>query len=177
MNNFPVLNIVLSGPESTGKSQLAQALAAKYNTIWSPEFARSYLERLDRPYIEEDLLAISKGQLAQQKKDLKAANHFLFSDTGLLVLKIWSDFKYGHCDPWIESELLKGHYDLFLLCSPDIPWKADPLRENPKDRIRLYSMYKTTLQKLNLPFVEITGQGILRLQNAIKAIEAFLNHK
>ena len=36
--------IVLYGPESTGKTSLAQGLAAHFKTQWVPEFARTYLQ-------------------------------------------------------------------------------------------------------------------------------------
>ena len=35
--------IVILGPESTGKSTLCEQLAAHYNTVWCPEYAREYL--------------------------------------------------------------------------------------------------------------------------------------
>ncbi|MFK8006949.1 MAG: AAA family ATPase [Saprospiraceae bacterium] len=54
--------IILTGPESTGKSTLARQLAQVYNTVWVPEFARTYLEGLNRPYRGDDLLKIAKGQ-------------------------------------------------------------------------------------------------------------------
>ena len=55
--------VVITGPECTGKTSLAKALANHYNTRWVPEFARDFLNNLDRPYVEEDLLEIAKGQL------------------------------------------------------------------------------------------------------------------
>jgi nicotinamide riboside kinase len=48
--------IAVTGPESTGKSLLTEQLARHYNTVWVPEFARSYLEKLGRPYDEDDIL-------------------------------------------------------------------------------------------------------------------------
>lgn len=57
--------IVIVGPESTGKSTLSQELsqhyANHYPTAWVPEYAREFLDELDRPYTYEDLLTIAKG--------------------------------------------------------------------------------------------------------------------
>jgi nicotinamide riboside kinase len=47
--------IVVIGPESTGKSTLSAALAHKLHTVWVPEYARTYIDLLDRPYTEADL--------------------------------------------------------------------------------------------------------------------------
>ena len=171
---FPNLNIVITGPESSGKTWLSRSLSEHYETIWTPEFTRSYLKTIDRPYVEEDLLIIAKTQLEKQKSDLLLANRFLFSDTGLLVLKIWSEVKFGRCAPWIDRELKNGHYDLFLLCAPDLPWVYDPLRENPDDRALLFERYETTLKRFELPYAVITGEGEARLLNATQAVERFL---
>ena len=38
------LRVVLFGPESTGKTVLAEQLAAHFNTVWTPEFSRLYAE-------------------------------------------------------------------------------------------------------------------------------------
>ncbi|VAW30185.1 hypothetical protein MNBD_BACTEROID07-850, partial [hydrothermal vent metagenome] len=35
--------IAITGPESTGKSELAAWLASAYQTSWVPEYAREYL--------------------------------------------------------------------------------------------------------------------------------------
>ena len=53
--------IVVTGPESTGKSTLCEQLAKKYNTTWVPEYAREYLLKLGRPYTYDDLLIIARG--------------------------------------------------------------------------------------------------------------------
>ncbi len=55
--------ITIVGPESSGKTTLARQLAGYYTCPLVPEYAREYLERLDRPYSEEDLFLIAKGQL------------------------------------------------------------------------------------------------------------------
>lgn len=47
--------IVILGPESTGKSTLAQALASFFGCPWVPEFARQYIDKLDQPYEYQDL--------------------------------------------------------------------------------------------------------------------------
>ena len=37
--------VVVIGPESTGKSSLCAKLAAHFESIWCPEFAREYLTK------------------------------------------------------------------------------------------------------------------------------------
>lgn len=51
--------IVVTGSESTGKTALAKFLAEKTNNIWVPEYAREYVEHLNRPYQYEDVMQIA----------------------------------------------------------------------------------------------------------------------
>ena len=39
-----MLKVVITGPESTGKSTLASALSTHFNAVLSEEYAREYLE-------------------------------------------------------------------------------------------------------------------------------------
>ncbi|MCD4735883.1 MAG: ATP-binding protein, partial [Bacteroidales bacterium] len=94
-----IYRIAITGPESTGKSRLSAQLAEHFNTVWAPEYAREYLQKIQRPYTQEDLLEIAKGQKRMHEKMMKFARNILFCDTEMLVIKIWSEFKYGNCHP------------------------------------------------------------------------------
>ena len=168
-----VLKIAITGPESTGKSILAEQLANHYHTVWVPEFARSYIDKLDKPYVAQDILTIAKGQLYYEQQLLKKANHVLFCDTELIVTKIWSEVKYGYCDPWILENIDQNRYYLFLLCDIDLPWIDDPQREHPHLREKLYDLYFQELTKRKFPFRIVSGIGDLRLENAIRSIVEF----
>ena len=166
--------IMITGPESTGKSSLAQALAAHYQTEWVPEVARTYLARIDRPYRESDLLLIAKEQLAAEEKLAARANQLLFCDTGMLVLKIWSEHAYGRCHPWILQKWQEHTYSQYLLPHIDLPWQPDPQREHPHLREYFFRLYREQLAVRNLPFHIISGAGNERLQQAIQAVDALL---
>lgn len=164
--------IVITGPESTGKTTLAQALAKHYQADWVREYARIYIDNLSRPYQEEDLLTIAKGQLASEEVAKAKVNKLLICDTSLEVIKIWSEVKYSRCHPWILEKLRQQKVDLYLLCVPDIPWKYDPKRENPDDRDQLFLMYKAELKGKN--YTEIQGERKERLQISTQAIDVLL---
>ena len=91
-------------------------------------------------------------------------------DTDMITVRIWSEEKYGRCDPWIMQQSEERHYDLWLLCKPDMPWQADPLRENPHDRDRLFGVYEGMLKWLEKPYVIMQGDREHRLADASKAI-------
>lgn len=167
-----IKKISITGPESTGKSTLSETLAKAYNTVWAPEFARLYLEKLGRNYQEEDLLQIAKGQLALQNQLEKKANQYLICDTDLLVIKVWSEHKYGRCHPWILEKLKEVRYDLYILPFIDIPWQEDPLREHPHLREHFYQKYKEELEVRAVNFIEVCGSIEQRKNQAIIAINA-----
>jgi NadR type nicotinamide-nucleotide adenylyltransferase len=170
-----VLRVSITGPESTGKSELAKQLSDHYRTIFVPEIARDYLATLLEAYVFEDIVKIARKQLETENALAEKAENILFCDTDMLVAKIWSRFKYGKCDPWIEEKVKSHRYDLYLLCSIDLPWVADPLREHPGKRKELFGMYLDELQHLKANFAIISGTGKERTDNAILAVELALN--
>ena len=167
-----MIKVVVTGPESSGKTTLAQALASRYQAPWVPEYARTYLEQIKRAYREEDLLHIAQGQVEQEDQIARGEPLLLICDTSLLVIKIWSDYRYHRCHPWIEQQLTHRSVDHYLLCYPDIPWQPDPQRENPHDRNELFMLYQ---QNLSIkPHTIITGSATARLETAIATIDQLL---
>lgn len=162
--------IAISGPESTGKSVLARELADHFRCAWVPEYSRDYLEKLDRPYTQEDILQIARGQLQLEDSLYPGPGEYLFCDTEMLVCKIWSNEKFGNCNPWILDSLTAHRYDMYLLCNTDIPWEEDPLRENPHDRERLFQRYLEEIKVLGVPYGIIKGTGSQRLNTAIEIL-------
>ena len=144
------------------------------------EYARAYIDRLGRPYVEQDILAIAREQLRQEEEmeqqlgNGKTSPAYLFCDTEALVTEIWSEVKYGRCDPWILHQVERRVYDLYLLCDIDIPWEYDPQREHPLMREHLFNLYHSALQERGRNFRVVSGLGIERLQNAIKFIDESL---
>ena len=168
------IKVAITGPESTGKSTLAEQLAAHYHTVWVPEFARSYIAELPQRYTSQDIQNIARGQLAAVQKTLLVANKIIFADTDLLVIKIWFTHAFGYCPAWILEALEKQDFDLYLLLNVDLPWQPDAQREHPHLRQFFYDWYKKELQQYGFPFVEISGNPEERLQNALKCIENIL---
>jgi nicotinamide riboside kinase len=160
------VKIAITGPESSGKSTLASWLSEEINGTYCEEFARSYLtDKIS--YGQQDLVEITKGQLeiwanADPKKHLIA-------DTELIVIEIWSRWKYKNCDDLITSQIMKQDFDLYFLCKPDIPWIYDPLRESPNEREELYKIYYDTLTNYELNFYILEG-SLLNRQRLVKQV-------
>ena len=154
--------IGIIGPESSGKSELSQRLARRYSCPWIAEYAREYLENLDRPYNYDDLEIIARKQL--ELISSAVADPFCFIDTELIILKVWSEFKYKTCCDFILENVARQGIDFYLLCYPDIPWEDDPLRENPNDREALFTIYEQDLRRLNKKYVIVKGDFEERMQ-------------
>lgn len=163
--------IVITGPESCGKTTLLNQINNKWNFTVIPEYARTYIDKLNRPYAYNDILEIAKGQIALED-NLNELNSTLLSDTDLLTLQIWCEYKYNKCHTFIKKELLGRLPDLYLLCSPDIPWEFDPQRENPHDRLNLFNIYKRKIEELNVDCVIIKGTMSERLKMIEQIIES-----
>lgn len=169
-----VKRIAIVGPECTGKTDLARFLAQYYQTSWVPEYAREYIDQLNRPYEKDDLIRIAEGQVTLENHIAGQANKLLFCDTNLVVIKVWSEFKYGDCPSEIIEKMNMQHYALHLLTNIDLPWVDDPQREHPNKREMLFDIYKNELQKLQINFVEINGVGEVRKKTALNAVKGIL---
>jgi len=167
-----ILNrVVITGPESTGKSELTEKLANHFGGIAIHEYARDFISSLNRPYNLSDVFAICRKQIEQI-----SANHgesdLAFFDTGLIITKVWLEMVFNVKPKWIDQAIKSAKIDLYLLCAPDIPWKPDSLRENGGAmREVLFEMYKKNLEAFCLPYIIIDGEGEDRSRNAIFAVE------
>ena len=183
-----IKKIVVLGPESTGKSTLCAALAAHYQTIWTPEYARAFLSKNGTKYTYDDLLTIAKGQIQKEEEALASLNkntvdqptpkisNKLILDTDMYVMKVWCEYVFNNCHHYILEQINQRSYDLYLLCDIDLPWAADEMREYPDagPRIELFTIYRELLINQNTPWGIVSGTGKERTENAIQLIDQHL---
>lgn len=162
--------ISIVGPESSGKTTLARALANRFHAPWVEEYARAYLS--GRPtYDETDLDMIARGQWALEEAALKDAPAVLVVDTDMLVIQVWWREKYGGAPDWVEAAVRAQRDRMYLLARPDLPWEPDPLRESQYDRERLFDVYRDALADLGSAFGIVVGTGRARLRSALESLE------
>jgi nicotinamide riboside kinase len=175
---YNIKTIVLTGAESVGKSILSKGLAKHYNTCYVEEFARAYVEKIQNKYTYADVEYIAQQQIINKERSIKMANGYLFVDTYLVIVKYWFLEVFGKCPDWVETKLGAHDIDLYLLCDLDIPWIADPVRENGGEkRIYLQNCYIRELESKNIPYRMVSGAGEQRLQNAISIVDAYFDDK
>lgn len=163
--------ILITGAESTGKSELASSLASYYGGMMVPEYAREYMLRLQRPYTWTDVEQIAMHQSTAYEKNLPEQG-WVFFDTWLIITKVWFDVVYGKVPGWMEEHIRSASFDLVLLCDTDIPWVPDPVRENGGEkREALMDRYREELNRYGYPYVLVTGSGPQRTRHAIQHIQ------
>src|SRR5688500_1423861 len=168
-----MIKVVIIGPESTGKSTLANQLAERYKTIWCPEFAREYLTQLKRDYTFDDLLNIAQGQIDLEDSLIYKAKNFYFIDTDMYVMKVWCEVAFNNCHTWILKQIAARQYDMHFLCDVDLTWVADELREYPNLAMRqkLFKMYKDLMVNHTGKWAIISGSISERFQTAVSIID------
>ena len=177
-----LVKVVLFGPESTGKTTLSKQLARHYNTVWTPEFAREYLQKKwnnERKTCEaSDLIPIAIGQMRLENKLAKKADKVLICDTDLLETKVYSEEYYGgFVDEKLNKASLQNEYDLYLLTYIDTPWEEDDLRDRPEQRLEMFTAFENALKKNNKKYILLKGNKETRLKEAVRAINEIIANR
>ena len=164
-----MIRIAITGPESSGKTTLCRSLSEHLNVSFVPEFARSYLEKTNGEYDYPDLNKIAMGQLERVKS---SNSEVVISDSDFSVLEIWSQYKYGSVSTSIQELVKQDLFDLHILCTPDIPWEEDSLRENPDNRDQLFELYKDSLSNYGKNFIVVSGSHESRFEKSLQSIRS-----
>lgn len=163
--------VVITGPESTGKSTLTKQLGDYFNMPYILEIARNYVQNLDRKYNKSDVIEIAKLQIITEQEILRQKPEFVFIDTDLIITKIWLQHVYNDYPTWVDEYLQKTPRHCHLLCYFDLEWKSDPVRENPDLREYLFNKYKAEVEKLSINYHIIKGKNKERLNSALRFLQ------
>jgi len=163
-------HIVITGPESSGKTTLASSLSSEWGGHLVAEYARDYLKEYAGNYVRRDLLNIAQIQEIRIKQAIERhADQSIICDTDLLTLHIWWQVKYGELNEGLYSSWRQFLPAFYLVCAPDIPWEEDPLREHPDTREHLLLLHLNEIKKARVPYKIIRGS---RQQRTLRAMEA-----
>jgi len=171
--------VVLIGPESTGKTSLAEELAVHYGVPWAPEYAREYVQRHGASLSFADVDPIGRGQEAGEDAAIARAiaqgAALVVLDTDLVSTMVYARHYYGRCPRWIEEEARRRRGSLYLLQEVDVAWIADGhQREQPGRRRELLARFRAALKAIGARVAEIRGPWEERRRRAIEATDRLL---
>lgn len=171
------VSIALTGPESSGKTTLAEQLANHFTAVWIAEYARQYLQDIGTDYSLFDLELIAMGHTERMLSYRQLDPPLVFLDTDLVNMKVWAEDKFKTEIPFVEENIYVQKADLYLLCAPDLPWLADPLRQDPHRLSSIFEKHRQALNLIDARYTLISGMHHARLKSAITAVETFLREK
>ncbi len=166
--------VCVFGPESTGKSTLTANLAAHFQTIAVPEYARTHIEHRKGRIAHQDIPMIARGQMAAEDALAFNANRILFCDTDLITTSVWSNWLFQSCPDWITAEANRREYDLYLLTDVDVPWVEDQVRYLSEERRSFFEHCRQQLESRGRKYHVVNGSWDDRLASAIAAVETML---
>ena len=169
--------IVVTGPESTGKTILARRLAEHFATSWVPEYARAFLDDKHAggvvpspPCDASDIPEIARGQIASEDAAARSANRLLVCDTDLYVTRLYAEEYFEACPSWIRQAASSRRYALHLLLDADVPWVEDAQRDRPRLRQELLARLRLMLEQDGRAYVLISGSWGDRFERASAAV-------
>lgn len=164
----PFARVCLTGPECTGKTELAKRLSRELGAPWVPEFAREYAEARGNRLSADDVEAIACGEIAL----LDATPAGAILDTDLLSTVVYARHYYGSCPSWIEEEARRRRADLYLLLDTDVAWLADAARDSGGDaREDLFDAFRAALDEFETRWTIVSGDWDERFAVAKASLE------
>lgn len=152
---FLLKKFCFMGAESTGKSTMAQRMAAHYQTNWVPEVAREMITSND--FSESEIVAIGRAQTERVHQLQQSANRFLFCDTDLITTQVYSKHYLNIVPEQLYELETSVSYDHYFLFDIDVPWVEDGLRDLPHFRTEMHKIFQGELERRNIPFTLVTG--------------------
>jgi HTH-type transcriptional repressor of NAD biosynthesis genes len=176
-----ITKVVLLGAPSTGKTTLAEQLAAHFDTQWMPEYGREYWEQnqVNKRLTLEDLLKIAEIHIEREDALVLQANRFLFSDTNAITTYLFSLDYHGTALAALENlaKAAEKRHDIIFVCDTDIPYDDTWDRSGDVKRKTFQQKIIEDLDARNLKYYMLKGTVAERIEQVSKVLSAAENSK
>lgn len=170
------LIIAILGAESTGKTTLAAALAARLastgmpRATWVPEVLREWCDTQGRTPRRDEQAGILQAQ--NERIAAAAASHdVVVCDTTGLMTAVYSRLVFNDRSLDAPAIAQQRGLALSLLTALDLPWVADGhQRDGPQVREPVDNTLRELLRAHALPFAVVGGQAEQRVAQALAAV-------
>jgi HTH-type transcriptional regulator, transcriptional repressor of NAD biosynthesis genes len=173
----PVKRVCLLGAESTGKTTLAEELAAAFGSLVNPEYGRPYTE-VGRdpaaPWTSAEFAHIAHIHCWYEDFLAEYADRVLFCDTDAFTTAVFHEVYLGAPATGFD-DLVARSYDLFVVCGLDVPWRGDGIREFEVQRRWMHDRYVERARTSGRPWLLVEGDRATRLATARAAVEHLLD--
>jgi nicotinamide riboside kinase len=178
------LRVAIVGAESTGKSQLAHALADALarefglRCVVVDEWLRDWCEQQGRtPYADEQM-----GIAIEHARRIAAAAggdvDVVLCDTTPLMVAVYSDLLFDDRALEPVARACQQAMDMTLLTSLDLPWVADGLqRDGPHVRAPVDARVRARLNDWSTTWSLVSGTGSARVASALDALRPLLRRQ
>jgi NadR type nicotinamide-nucleotide adenylyltransferase len=168
-----MIRICFHGAESTGKSVLAEKLAADLGLPLVAENGREYAEARGTAFAMDDLLAIAEGHEARVQAVETSGAPVCLLDTDPLMTAAWAAMLFGEVP---DALLAYPKADLYLLFEADVPWVEDGTRlfGTAPERTRFAATAEAMLTRAGVRFERIAGDWAAREGAVRRAIAPYI---
>lgn len=167
--------IALLGAESTGKSELALALAEALRARGLQatavlEYLREFCDRAGRTPRVDEQAAIADEQW-RRIEAAAADGHIVLADTTPLMTAVYSEHVFGDQSLYPAALARQRRCLATLVTGLDLPWEPDGLqRDGAHVRAPIDARLRAALQDAGLSYGVIYGAGEARIAAALAAL-------
>jgi nicotinamide riboside kinase len=162
------------GAESTGKTQLSNALVHYLNGVTFEEPLRLWVAQYGRTPQPNDQWEILLRQKQAEDQALATARStgrgWVFCDSAPLVTAVYSQFYFQ--DNTLLAQAIAHHKEAYshtLVCDTDLGWQAEPgMRDGPQAQAEVQRLLLKALQSYGIGHLVVRGTGEQRGQLAAK---------
>ncbi len=165
----PARRLALLGGESSGKTTLAQALAAQLHTDWVPEYGRELWERVRHTLDVDELMHVARRQVELEDQAAARRSGWIVCDTTPLTTLQYCLHDHGRAPAELQA-LARRAYNMTVVCAPDFAFVQDGCRRDDAFRAEQHAWTLAQLQAQGVACLVVGGSVVQRVVQVLRAL-------